>query len=141
MQTPHPDAPAAAPSTGQIVVVVLYVHSLLGEGLARLLAGEPGLAVTSLRTVDALAASVPFDPVPDVVILERTEPDHALDVMRFAPDALVIEVSLDPGPTVTYHRTEISARPEGLLRAIRDVRPQASRGLAATAATETRITS
>lgn len=136
MPTPQDDPPISSANTPPITVVVLYQHSLLGEGLARLLAGEPGLEVSSVRTVDALTAGVAFEPVPDVVILERSDPDRALDVMGLAPDALVIEVRLDPGPTVTYHRTEISAKPEGLLRAIREVGARAGRELARTAAAE-----
>jgi hypothetical protein len=136
MHTSQQDEDAAPPMPGPTTVAVLYQHPLLGEGLARLLSGEPGLEVTSVRTVDVLASEVPITPAPDVVILERSEPDHALEVMRFAPDALVIEVSLDPGPTVTYHRKEISARPEGLLRAIREVRRVGRSGPAGTVAVE-----
>jgi hypothetical protein len=136
MHTSRHDEDAATPTPGPTTVVVLYAHPLLGEGIARLISDEPGLEVTSVRTVDVLAAGMPLVPVPDVVILERSEPDRALEVMRFAPDALVIEVSLDPGPTVTYHRREISARPEGLLRAIREVRRPGRTGLAGTVAVE-----
>jgi hypothetical protein len=136
MHTSQHDEDAATPAPGRTTVVVLYAHPLLGEGLARLLSDEPGLDVTSVRTVDMLAAEHPLSPAPDVIILERSEPDHALDVLRFAPDALVIDVSLDPGPTFSYHRTQISTRPEGLLGAIREVRRVGHAGLAGAAAVE-----
>ncbi len=110
------------PDGRRISVVVLYTHPLFGEGLARMLAAEPGLDVVPVRTVDVAAAERALAGSPDVVILERSDPDGAVDVLRFAPDALVIDVSIDPGPTFTYHREEIPARMDGLLAAIRAVR-------------------
>jgi DNA-binding NarL/FixJ family response regulator len=110
------------PDGRRISVVVIYTHPLFGEGLARMLAGEPGLDVIPVRSVDVLTAERSLAAGPDVVILERSEPDHAVDVLHFAPDALVIDVSIEPGPTFTYHREEIPARPDGLLAAIRAVR-------------------
>jgi DNA-binding NarL/FixJ family response regulator len=110
------------PDERRILVVVLYHHPLFGEGLARMLAAEPGLEVVPVRTVDIATAERSLEPSPDVVIFERGDPDRAVDLLRFAPDALVIDVSMDPGPTFTYHREQIPARPEGLLRAIRGIR-------------------
>ena len=110
------------PDEPRILVVVLYHHPLFGEGLARMLAAEPGLEVVPVSTVDVVAAERSLEPSPDVVIYERGDPDLAVDLLRFAPDALVIDVSMDPGPTFTYHREQIPARKEGLLRAIRDIR-------------------
>ena len=52
-----------------------------------------------------------------MVILERSDPDRAVDVLHFAPDALVIDVSIDPGPTFTYHREEIPALPDAIVDA------------------------
>ncbi len=106
----------------RISVVVLYTHPLFGEGLARLLAAEPGVDVVPVCTVDIEAAERSLALAPDVVIFERGDPDRAVDVLRFAPEALLIDVAMDPGPTFTYHREEIPARPEGLLQAIRQVR-------------------
>ena len=69
-----------------------------------------------------------------MVIYERGEPDLAVDLLRFAPGALVIDVSMDPGPTFTYHREEIPARKEGLLRAIRGIRQLQGKVVAGTVA-------
>ena len=110
------------PDGRRISVVVLYTHPLFGEGLARMLAEEPGLDVTPVRTVDIQAAERSLASSPDVVILERSDPDRAVDVLHFAPDALIIDVSIGPGPTFTYHREVIPGRPDGLLTAIRAVR-------------------
>jgi hypothetical protein len=112
----------AMPDGRRISVVVIYTHPLFGEGLARMLAEEPGLDVVPVRSVDLQAAERSLAEAPDVVILERSDPDRAVDVLHFAPDALVIDVSIDPGPTFTYHREEIPARPDGLIAAIRAVR-------------------
>ena len=110
------------PEDRRITVVVIFTHPLFGEGLAGMLAEEPGLDVVSVRAVDSQAAQRSLAGSPDVVILERSDPDRAPDVLHFAPDALVIDVSIGPGPTFTYHREEIPARPDGLISAIRAVR-------------------
>ena len=44
------------PDETRILVVVMYHHPLFGEGLARMLADEPGLEVVPVRTVDIVAA-------------------------------------------------------------------------------------
>lgn len=110
----------------RISVVVLYTHPLFGEGLARLFAAEPGVDVVPVCTVDIEAAKRSLALVPDVVIFERGDPDRAVDVLRFAPEALLIDVAMDSGPTFTYHRKEIPARPEGILQLIRTVQPAGS---------------
>lgn len=100
-------------------VVILYTHALLGEGLAKLLAAEPGLEIRIVPTSDVAAAEAALADRPDVVIFERHEPLQAIDLIRFAPDALLIDVGMDAGPTFSYQREEIPARPEGIVRAIR----------------------
>lgn len=102
-----------------VSVVILYTHPLLGEGLAKLLSAEPGLDVAAIVMNDAAEAEAALATEPDVVIFERSDPLQAIDVLRFAPNALLIDVGVDAGPTFQYHREEIPARPEGILRAIR----------------------
>lgn len=99
-------------------VVILYDHPLLGEGLERLLRGQPGLAVELVHVdgIDAARAALAADP--DVVILERCAPVQAIDLLRLAPDALFIDVGLDAGPSWTYRRDELAPQPEDILRAI-----------------------
>ena len=108
----------------RVSVVVLYTHPLFGEGIARLLSAEPGIDVTPVEASDLELAAGSLALAPDVVIFERGDPDTAADVLRYAPSALVIDVSLSPGPTFTYHREEISAWPEALLDAIRQTSPR-----------------
>ena len=103
----------------RVSVVVLYRHPLFGEGIARLLSAEPGVDVTPVAASDQAQAECLLAMAPDVVIFERGDPDTATDILRFAPSALVIDVSLSPGPTFTYERHEIQAQPEVILEAIR----------------------
>jgi DNA-binding NarL/FixJ family response regulator len=54
-----------------IRVVILYVHPLLGEGLAKLLAAEPGIAASAISTDDTLCAAAALSSRPDAVIIEQ----------------------------------------------------------------------
>ena len=103
----------------RISVVILYVHPLLGQGLAHLLAAEPGLDVTSASVQEACEASTALESGPQVVIVERGVPIDSPGLLRAARDALVLEMSLDLGPSWRLERDEIQSRPEDLLRAIR----------------------
>jgi Response regulator containing a CheY-like receiver domain and an HTH DNA-binding domain len=103
----------------RVSVVVLYMHPLFGEGIARLLAAEPGMDVTPVAASDPEQAQRLLALAPDVVVFERGDPDTATDILRYAPSALVIDVSLSPGPTFTYQRQEIQAQPEVILQAVR----------------------
>jgi DNA-binding NarL/FixJ family response regulator len=105
----------------QTTVVILYRHALFGEGIAHLLSTESDLAVSSVSSEDTEASARSLAAGPDVVIFERGIPDTAVEVLRAVPDALVIDVDLNPGPTFTYHREVIPAAPGDIVRAIRDV--------------------
>jgi len=106
----------------RVSVIVLYTHPLFGEGIARLLAAEPGVDVMPVAVSDLRRAERSLAQAPDVVIFERGDPDTATDILRFAPSALVIDVSLTPGPTFTFERHEIQTRPEVILQVIRQIR-------------------
>jgi len=103
---------------GRQQVVILYSHALLGEGLERMLAEDPALDVELVRVTTLDEAERALTCSPDVVILERTPPFQALDLMRLAPSALVIDVGLDAGPSWTWRRDELAPQPEELLRVI-----------------------
>jgi DNA-binding NarL/FixJ family response regulator len=105
----------------RVSVVVLYTHPLFGEGIAHLLSAEPGIDVTPVQASDLELAASSLALAPDVVIFERGDPDTAADVLTYAPSALVIDVSLSPGPTFTYQRHEVRAQPEVILEAIRGI--------------------
>lgn len=102
-----------------ISVLILYAHALLGEGLAGLLEAEPGLEVVAVQSDERVMVERCLAAAPDVVIFERGDPDRAVEILELAPAALVIDVGIGPGPTLTYRREEISARPEAILAAIR----------------------
>ena len=87
-----------------------------------MLTGEPDVEVTPLAASDPRQAEYLLTLAPDVVIFERGDPDMATDVLRYAPSALVIDVSLNPGPTFTYQRHEVQAQPDVILDAVRGMR-------------------
>jgi hypothetical protein len=99
-------------------VVILYDHPLLGEGLERLLRAGTDLQVELVHVDGVDAAQSVLATNPDVVILERSAPLQAIDLLRFAPCALFIDVGLDAGPSWAYRRDELSPQPEEILRAI-----------------------
>ena len=100
-------------------VVILYSHPLLGEGLAHLLGGDAELDVQLVRVDDLEAAEAALATAPDVVILERSLPLQAIDLLRIAPQALLIDVGLDAGPSWAYRREELSPQPDQILQTIR----------------------
>ena len=100
-------------------VAILYSHPLLGEGLARLLQADHGLVVQLVHVDDLETAEAALALRPDVVVLERGLPVQVLDLLRMAPNALLIDVGLDAGPSWAYHRDELSPQPDDLLRTIR----------------------
>ncbi len=106
----------------RITVVVLYTHPLLGEGVEKMLATEDGFDVIAVPLADIEAAERALAAEPEVVVFERNAPLEAIDVLKFTPNALLIDVGMDAGPTWTYHREQISAQPEGIFEAIRRLR-------------------
>lgn len=117
------------PAGHSVTVVILYRHPLFGEGIEHLLAHEPEMAVHSVPSADARAVADRLAEQPDVVIVERGASDTAVDVLRSAPDALVIDVALEPGPTFAYHREVIRSQPEGIIAAIRQAVLPGHRGV------------
>lgn len=101
-----------------ISVLILYSHPLLGEGLADLLAADAGLEIAAVRIDDAARAECAIAAAPQVIILERGDPDRAVEMLEMVPDALIIDVAIGPGPTFAYRRDEIAAWPDAIIEAI-----------------------
>lgn len=101
-------------------VVVLYSHPLLGEGLGRMLAAEPGLVVTTVSqgTIEALDEALECDP--DVVVFEEGGPIGVLDVLRRSGASVVIDVDITSSTAWTLRRQELRSAPAEVLAAIRD---------------------
>ena len=106
----------------RVAVVILATHPLLGEGLARMLGCAQELSVTHVSADDVSAVEEALASGPDVVIVERNGPFAAYDLLRFAPDALLIDVGMDNSLAFSMHREEIPAQPDGILAAIRSMR-------------------
>ena len=123
----------------RISVAILYRHQLFGEGIAHFLAREPSVAAECIAiglgepAAEALASRAR----PDVVIVERTDGDTAVELLQAFPDVLVIEVALDPGPTFAWRREEIGSRPEAIVRTIREFAGSAAGGAAGEAGSRT----
>jgi DNA-binding NarL/FixJ family response regulator len=100
-------------------VAILYSHPLFGEGLGHLLQTDDCLIVQLVHVDDLETAEAALALKPDVVVLERGLPVEALDLLRMAPNALLIDVGLDAGPSWAYRREELSPQPDEILRTIR----------------------
>lgn len=105
----------------RISVAILYRHQLFGEGIAHFLASEPDILA---RCVPMPPGQAPTDALPpgsglDVVIFERADPDAAVELLEAFPDALVIDVALDAGPTYAWRREVIGSGAESIVTAIR----------------------
>ena len=107
---------------GRLRVAVIYKHPLLGEGIGRMLAAEPDMAVSQALCDDAVRTAAVVSAEPDVVVLERNCTLGPTDILRSSPDTLVIETSLHAGATWAYRRQEIPNRPEAVIALVRRLR-------------------
>ena len=112
---------------GRLRVAVIYKHPLLGEGIGRMLAAEPDMAVRQALCDDAVRTAAVVSAEPDVVVLERNctlEPDrYPAQLARHAGDRdqparrrhLGIPAPGDPEPPGSRHRPRSPSpdRPSG----------------------------
>ncbi len=105
-----------------LTIAVLSCHAILGEGIARLLAAEPGVDVESITCADPERVEAALAGRPDVVVVERCAAFDALAILARLPDALVVDIGIGPGPTWAYRRQEIPGDPEAILRLVRRLR-------------------
>jgi hypothetical protein len=107
-------------SSEPISVVVLYVHALLGEGLAGLLNAEPGLAVDAVEIRAGADVDRALARGPDVVILEEGGAVGLEHLLARTRCSILVEVSLDTGEAWILRREALRTRPDDLIAAIVD---------------------
>ena len=105
-------------SQTQHLVVILYEHALLGEGIAKYLRAQIGVEATvaSTRRPDAVRSALALGP--SVVIFESSDAFPQIDLTTFAPRAVLIDVS-----TVITRGSVLvpcAAGLEQILQAVRD---------------------
>ena len=98
-------------------VVILYEHSLLGEGIAKYLRAELGVQATVASANDLNAVKSALALGPAVVIFELSEPLQQVDLTTLAPHAVLIDVS-----TVVTRGSAVSPDAAGLERILQAVR-------------------
>lgn len=74
-------------------VVVLYEHSLLGEGIGRIVSEQTGAGVTVVPAADRPAVERALASGPDVVIFQAGRWCSEPDLARAVPAAVLIDVS------------------------------------------------
>jgi chemotaxis response regulator CheB len=118
-------------------VLVLYSHPLMGEGLGRMLAAEPGLVVDAVDVAQTGAVDAALASLPDVIIVEEGGVLDAADIVRRSNCPVVMDVDINTTHAWTLHRETLDSRPDEFLAAIRaavsrpdaDRRPGPDRGL------------
>jgi len=100
-------------------ILVLFSHPLLGEGLSRMLATEPGVAVDTVDVAcpSAVAAAIAAEPA--VIVLEEGGPLDAAELMRRSRCPVVLDVDITTANAWRLRRESIASRPEDVLAAIR----------------------
>jgi len=125
-------------SAEPVAVLVLYVHPLLGRGLAQLLAVEPGLRVRAVPT-DIGDVDEELAAEPDIVIFEDGGALRLEELLERTRCSVVVAISLASGYVWTLRRDPVIAPPDELVAAIvatcRQQHHRAALGPAVTTAT------
>jgi hypothetical protein len=106
-------------SPEQVRVLVLYSHPLMGEGLGRMLAAEPGVIVEAVDIGEADAVSAALAAEPEVIVVEEGGAVDAAEVVRRSHATLVLDVDITTTNAWTLRRESLSTRPDDFLDAIR----------------------
>ena len=77
-------------------VLVLYVHPLLGQGLARLLTAQAGVRAVAVAAADASRRSAALQTRPDLVIVEETGDTPAVAATDSLP-VVFVRIDTDDG--------------------------------------------
>jgi hypothetical protein len=100
-------------------ILVLYSHALLGEGLGRMLADEPGVVVDAVDITQPEAVAAALAREPAVIVVEEGGAIDAADIVRRSRCALVLDVDITTSSAWTLRRETLSSRPDEFLAAIR----------------------
>ncbi len=100
-------------------VVVLYSHPLMGEGLERMLAAEPGIVVHAVDISDPAAVDEALIDEPAVIIVEEGGLVDAADIVRRSSCAVVLDVDINTTRAWALRRESLSSRPDEFLAEIR----------------------
>ncbi len=100
-------------------VLVLYSHPLMGEGLGRMLAAEPGIQVESADIAEPEAVEAALAREPEVVIVEEGGALDAADVVRRSRCSVVLDVDITKASAWSLRRELLSTRPEDFLASLR----------------------
>ena len=105
-------------SEARHTVVILFEHALLGEGIAKYLLAQTGIAATLCSAKDPLAVRSALALGPEVVIFESNDPFQQFSLSTLVPHAILIDVStvITRGSAVT----PCAAGLEQILQAVRD---------------------
>lgn len=109
-------------------VLVLYSHPLMGEGLGRMLAAEPGVTVDAVDVAETAAVDAALARDPAVIVVEEGGAVDAEDVMRRSSCPVVLDVDITTTRAWTLRREILSTRPDDFLAAIRSVVGREARG-------------
>jgi chemotaxis response regulator CheB len=102
-------------------VLVLFSHPLMGEGLGRMLASEPGIEVQSADVSMPCAVDAALALQPDVIILEEGGELDAADVVRRSTCSVVLDVDITTTSAWSLRRETLSTRPDDFLASLRSV--------------------
>jgi chemotaxis response regulator CheB len=100
-------------------VLVLYSHPLMGEGLGRMLADEPGLVVDAVDVSMTGAVDAALATEPDVIIVEEGGAIDAGDIVRRSTCSVVLDVDITTTNAFSLRREALSTRPDDFLASLR----------------------
>ena len=101
-------------------ILVLYSHALMGEGLGRMLADEPGVLVDLVDGSYPEGVTAALAAEPSVIVVEEGGAVDAAEIMRRSACPLVLDVDITTTRAWTLRRETLSSRPDEFLAAIRD---------------------
>jgi len=102
-------------------VLVLYSHPLMGEGLGRMLASEPGVIVDAVDVTDAPRMEAALATDPAVIVVEEGGAVDAAEIMRRSNCPIVLDVDINTTRAWTLRRETLGSRPDDFMAAIRSV--------------------